>query len=344
MTYDNLLIERDGAVAVVTINRPAKLNALNAQTISEIHHVMARSGHRRWRRRRRPDRGGRQGLRGRRRHQRAGRAHAGRGPGARAAPGSAPSTRSRHWASRSSPPSTASRSAAAASWRWPARCASPPTPRGFGQPEINLGLMPGYAGTQRLPRLVGRGRALEMLLTGDMVSAAAGLRDRPRQPRRAGRGAARRGGEAGGDAGGQGAAGDAATSSTRSTTAPRCPWPRRSTSRRRSSGSSPPPTTCGKARAPSSRSARPRGRAGSGAHVRRRADGGRVPLRHRRRPLQRLRHDAPAEGRARRRCRRPGSRPRRSTSCGCRGRSRWPRRPATSPRPVGRPPSSASGA
>jgi enoyl-CoA hydratase len=41
----------------------------------------------------------------------------------------------------------------------------------IGQPEVNLGLIPGYAGTQRLARLVGRGRALEMLLTGDMISA-----------------------------------------------------------------------------------------------------------------------------------------------------------------------------
>ncbi len=41
----------------------------------------------------------------------------------------------------------------------------------FGQPEVNLGLIPGFAGTQRLPRLVGRGRALELILTGDMIDA-----------------------------------------------------------------------------------------------------------------------------------------------------------------------------
>jgi enoyl-CoA hydratase/carnithine racemase len=45
----------------------------------------------------------------------------------------------------------------------------------FGQPEIKLGLIPGWGGTQRLPRLVGRGRALEMLLTGDQVDSARAL-------------------------------------------------------------------------------------------------------------------------------------------------------------------------
>ncbi len=41
----------------------------------------------------------------------------------------------------------------------------------FGQPEVNLGLIPGYAGTQRLVRYIGTSQALELLLTGDMINA-----------------------------------------------------------------------------------------------------------------------------------------------------------------------------
>ena len=46
----------------------------------------------------------------------------------------------------------------------------------FGQPEVKLGLIPGYGGTQRLPRLVGKGRALQLLLTGEMIDAAEAYR------------------------------------------------------------------------------------------------------------------------------------------------------------------------
>jgi enoyl-CoA hydratase len=48
----------------------------------------------------------------------------------------------------------------------------------LGQPEVKLGLIPGYGGTQRLPRLVGRSMALKLLLTGEMIGAAEALRIR----------------------------------------------------------------------------------------------------------------------------------------------------------------------
>lgn len=45
----------------------------------------------------------------------------------------------------------------------------------FGQPEVNLGLIPGYGGTQRLVQLIGKGRAIEALLTGNMIDAQTAL-------------------------------------------------------------------------------------------------------------------------------------------------------------------------
>lgn len=45
----------------------------------------------------------------------------------------------------------------------------------FGQPEVGLGIMPGFSGTQRLPRLVGKAKAIELILTGDIINAETAL-------------------------------------------------------------------------------------------------------------------------------------------------------------------------
>jgi enoyl-CoA hydratase len=170
MTFDNLQIERDGAIAVVTLNRPKVLNALNGQTLTELEAAMAAlkadaavgaivlTGA-----------GEKSFVAGADINELAeqtpveGKEHARRGqlifdaienlgkPVIAAVNGFALGG--------------GCELAMACTIRLAADTAR------FGQPEINLGLIPGYAGSQRLPRLVGKGVALEILLTGDMISA-----------------------------------------------------------------------------------------------------------------------------------------------------------------------------
>ncbi len=170
MTFDNLLIERDGAVAILTFNRPKVLNALNGQTLTELAVAMAGF---------KADEdvraivvtgaGEKSFVAGADINELAeltpveGKEHARRGqmifdaiehlgkPVIAAVNGFALGG--------------GCELAMACTIRLAADTAR------FGQPEINLGLIPGYAGSQRLPRLVGKGIAMELLLTGDMISA-----------------------------------------------------------------------------------------------------------------------------------------------------------------------------
>lgn len=170
MSFENLLIERDGAVLLVTLNRPKVLNALNFRTLDELSQVIDDAGQ---------DAevrvvvltgaGEKSFVAGADINELAvqtpvvGREHARRGqdlfdrierlgkPVIAAVNGFALGG--------------GCELAMACTMRIAADTAR------FGQPEINLGLIPGYAGSQRLPRLVGRGRAQELLLLGDMISA-----------------------------------------------------------------------------------------------------------------------------------------------------------------------------
>ena len=79
---------------------------------------------------------------------------------------------------------TAPRSAAASSSRWPATTASPSPDALLGQPEVNLGIIPGAEGTQRLPRLVGVEKALDLCVTGKPIKARRRAGGRPDRSRR----------------------------------------------------------------------------------------------------------------------------------------------------------------
>lgn len=170
MTFENLLLERDGPVAIVTLNRPKVLNALNSQTLSELASVMAEL---------KADAGVRAiVLTG------AGEKSFVAGADINELAALSPIEGKEHarvgqrvldTIENLGKPVIAAVNgfalgggcelAMACTIRLAADTAR------FGQPEINLGIIPGYAGSQRLPRLVGKGIALEILLSGDMVSA-----------------------------------------------------------------------------------------------------------------------------------------------------------------------------
>lgn len=170
MTFDNLLIERDGPVAIVTINRPKVLNALNGQTLSELAAAMASF--------KTDDEVRAIVLTG------AGDKSFVAGADINELAALSPVAGQQHarhgqqifdQIEQLGKPVIAAINgfalgggcelAMACTLRLAADTAR------FGQPEINLGLIPGYAGSQRLPRLVGKGVALEILLTGEMIDA-----------------------------------------------------------------------------------------------------------------------------------------------------------------------------
>ncbi len=170
MAFDNLLLRRDQSVAILTVNRPAVLNALNTQTLRELRQALLDL-----------------------QLDEAVRAVVLTGAGEKSFVAGADikelaqqtpvSLRALGLAGQSvfdlvetlGKPVIAAINGFALgggcelAMACTIRLASE-TAR-LGQPEINLGLIPGYGGTQRLARLVGRGRALEMLLTGAPINA-----------------------------------------------------------------------------------------------------------------------------------------------------------------------------
>jgi enoyl-CoA hydratase len=171
MAYENLIVERDADVLVIRINRPTVLNALNAATLAELGDVIDDAGR---------DQtvrvllltgaGDRSFVAGADINELAVQTPV--GGRERARRGQALFNR----IERLGKPVIAAINGFALGGGCELAMActirvAADTAR-LGQPEINLGLIPGYGGTQRLARVVGRGRALELLLGGQPIDAA----------------------------------------------------------------------------------------------------------------------------------------------------------------------------
>lgn len=170
MDFVNLLLEVDAGVATVTVNRPDKLNALNGATIEELDACFG-------------DLGRREDVRVvilRGAGEKAFVAGADIGELAELSAGQAEVLARKGQAAMNrienlGKPVIAAvggfalgggcELAMACTFRYAAESAK------LGLPETGLGLIPGFGGTQRLPRLVGRGRALELILGGEMIGA-----------------------------------------------------------------------------------------------------------------------------------------------------------------------------
>jgi enoyl-CoA hydratase len=173
MTFKNLIVEKDGNVAVVTINRPDALNAINAETMAEIGGAMLELGGD-------PDvrvvvvtGAGKAFVAG------ADISELKKKDGMGARDISQLGQRTFSIIENLPKPVIAAVNGYALggglelAMACDIRIAS--TKAKMGQPEVTIGAVPGFAGTQRLPRLVGVGRAKEMVILGDPIDAATAL-------------------------------------------------------------------------------------------------------------------------------------------------------------------------